>query len=134
MLKGLANQASQTCDVFATDEVTNFLFKEQDKDFGSDLFARNIQRGRDHGLPGYNSFREICGLSKMTAMGMRDRPDEITGSNWRLLQSVYKKPQEIEACCSLKSNFKNEIEMTRRLLYFEGLRNSLLAFFFCLTG
>ena len=62
MLKGLANQASQTCDVFATDEVTNFLFKEQDKDFGSDLFARNIQRGRDHGLPSYNSFREKCGL------------------------------------------------------------------------
>ena len=44
-----------TCSKFE-DDIRNFLFGNHD------LPARNVQRGRDHGVPPYFAYRKFCGL------------------------------------------------------------------------
>lgn len=40
------------------------LFKTPEAKHGGDLIAFNVWRGRDHGLPGYNAYRELFGFKK----------------------------------------------------------------------
>lgn len=61
---GMVNQASQCYDPFITEDVSGHLFQAPEGQFGHDLAAINLQRGREQGLPGYNLFREWCGLPR----------------------------------------------------------------------
>ena len=58
VLNGMIEQGAEAFDINVVSDVTESLFPNQTSGFpGSDLVARNIHRGRDHGLPGYNEFR-----------------------------------------------------------------------------
>ena len=61
LLRGLAGQLHQRVDAQIIDDVRNFLFGVPGAG-GFDLASLNIQRGRDHGLPGYAETREAHGL------------------------------------------------------------------------
>ena len=62
----MAQQNGEEGDGIFVEKLTNHLFENSvgDKASAMDLIALNIQRGRDHGVPGYNAYREKCGLNK----------------------------------------------------------------------
>lgn len=62
LLRGLSLQICQNIDPLVIDDVRNFLFGPPGSG-GFDLVSLNIQRGREHGLPGYNAARQGLGLA-----------------------------------------------------------------------
>jgi hypothetical protein len=61
--KGMAVQVQQTFDSKVVDDIRNFLFGPPGAG-GLDLAAININRGRERGLPDYNTIRDNFGLQK----------------------------------------------------------------------
>ena len=68
ILRGFATQLHQELDAKVIDDIRNFLFGQPGAG-GFDLASLNIQRGRDHGVPGYNDMREAMGLARYTQFG-----------------------------------------------------------------
>jgi len=99
ILTGLCKQAAQGMDRHCTVEVTNKLFANvgETPGVGGDLVSRNIQRGRDHGLPSYTAFYREFGPSDQDAMDCWDyRPSQITSENWNILKTIYQHPHHID--------------------------------------
>ena len=98
LLLGITKQQSPAMDASVSKNVIDFLFCENNcripGGFGQDLAARNIQRGRDHGIPSYSKFREFCNLT--VPSDWASRPVEVSRENWNNLQKVYKRVDEID--------------------------------------
>ncbi|KAI8519677.1 hypothetical protein Bbelb_029340 [Branchiostoma belcheri] len=96
ILRGLTAQPHQDFDRFMVSGLTKKLFAEPPgSDRGLDLAALNIQRGRDHGLPGYNAWRVRCGLPKANSFDelVFDIPDPYTRTR---LEDVYSHVDDID--------------------------------------
>ncbi|NXP11235.1 PERE peroxidase, partial [Thinocorus orbignyianus] len=76
------------------EELQNHLF-EQTEVMGLDLAALNMQRGRDHGLPGYNAWRGFCGLSQPQNL---DEFAEVLGNSKlaKKFMELYGTPENID--------------------------------------
>lgn len=83
-LIGMGTQVEQDFDTKMIHDLRNFLFGLPGQG-GMDLAAINIQRGRERGLPDYNSIRQVFGLNKKTSF------DEISDDAWynQTFENVY---------------------------------------------
>ena len=82
--KEITGAIKQTCprnDLIVGDALRNNLFTHKE-----DIVARNLQRGREHGIPSYAELRIHCNLSPLN--GNR-RPEEITAETWLKLLATY---------------------------------------------
>ncbi|CAK9296193.1 unnamed protein product [Gordionus sp. m RMFG-2023] len=64
LLRGLAQQHILQMDNNFSEDVKNHLFEPANLPFGLDLPSLNIMRSREHGIPGYNEWREFCGFHR----------------------------------------------------------------------
>ena len=98
LLLGSSGAQTRPFDPLFSETITNFLFCGDNcrlaSGFGQDLVARNIQRGRDHGLPGYTKYREFCQLS--VPSDWSERPAEISQQTWDRMESVYQNVEDID--------------------------------------
>jgi peroxidase len=84
------NDASSKYDLSLVDTLQNHLFEVVQDDgvvVAIDLAAANIQRGRDHGFPGYVKYRNACGMTMPN--DFQDLADTISADKIKMLQSVY---------------------------------------------
>ncbi|GLV36713.1 uncharacterized protein CBL_02452 [Carabus blaptoides fortunei] len=76
----------QNLNRFVTEQVTQMMF-HGNLEYGEDLISFDIQRGRDHGIPTYNSMRVRCG--RTNASSFDDLVDDLGHKNIELLSGVY---------------------------------------------
>ena len=91
LLRGLAFQVTQRYDAYMVDDLRNHLFGEPGQG-GFDLASLNLQRGRDHGLPGYNQVRQDFGLRPVRSFRQITRSRTIQ----RRLSQVYDNVNDID--------------------------------------
>ena len=95
LLAALVTEPSENADGNFVDDITNHLFEQEQSDrVGLDLVSLNIQRGRDHGIPGYIEYRKICRVGN--ANSFNDLRSNISPKNIQLLQRVYESVEDID--------------------------------------
>jgi hypothetical protein len=94
ILRGMIAVRQNKVDIFYVEALRNFLFGTGPNGFVTvDLFARNIERGRDHGLISYNDAREFFGLPRKNSF------EEISTNQKHVdaLRNAYDTVDDIEA-------------------------------------
>ncbi|XP_047481011.1 peroxidasin homolog pxn-1-like [Penaeus chinensis] len=93
-LKGLTESPADPVDHYFTPTLHNSFGASPGHPVGSDLYALDVQRGRDHGLQGYTSWRRACGLPAVTDFSQLSQvmPRRLA----LVFQLLYRKVEDID--------------------------------------
>ena len=95
LLMELLFRPAQSNDASVSEELTNHLFANFMT--AGDLVSRNLQRGRDHGLPGFCCFyRRFQAKGFDCTKGWEVQYEGIPDDVWAKLQQVYNHPSDID--------------------------------------
>jgi len=93
MMRAFATQHCQGFDHKVSSEIRDNLFRKLHRGMPHDLLARNIMRGREHGLPSYNKWRRHCGLSVASSFEELD----MTKERIKRMKEIYEDVNDIDA-------------------------------------
>ena len=90
LLEGRFNQKMKLLNMQVADDARNYVLNYGGGEVHSflDFAALNIQRGRDHGIPDYNSVREAFGLTRIADFSDISSNHNMQDSLEKLYQSV----------------------------------------------
>ena len=94
LTRGIAAQSVHEFNNVFSPEISEWLFANKDEDFGLDLVSFNIQRGRDHQIQGYTSYKEHCGLGSVNDWD--DMEDFIRHEDVHRILHTYRKPSDVD--------------------------------------
>ncbi|CAH2085529.1 unnamed protein product [Euphydryas editha] len=95
LLRGMVNQRSQNLDLNYDDDLRHGWLG------ALDALALDVQRGRDHGLPGYAPYRALCGRAPPAAF--RDLADVMADQTIKTLAHLYEHPNDIDLVVGIMS-------------------------------
>lgn len=90
---GLLSQPTSKFDISIVNTLQNHLFQIADSD-ALDLPALNINRARDHGVPGYTKYRQLCGGRRIT--NFNQLSNVMSTDNINKLRNVYSSVDDID--------------------------------------
>ena len=94
LVRGLVEEETRAWDSSFVADLRNHLFETTKNSGGFDLVAMNIQRGRDHGVPGYIKYLNICTQNNPT--NWSDLNTVMDLQHIQKLKKVYKNIEDID--------------------------------------
>ncbi|XP_001607463.4 uncharacterized protein LOC100123757 isoform X1 [Nasonia vitripennis] len=98
-IRSATSNSIQKTSTHVTSQLTDHLFEDPVSNTttvgcGLDLVSLNIQRGRDHGLPGYVKWREYCGQPK--PLSFAELKDDMDPESLDAISKLYDNVDDID--------------------------------------